>query len=425
MYSLRSLTSSQQRILLGIVTGGFLLRLCLIFPLGTPPELFEYDKLALNLLSGHGYVYNHFGTPYRSFYSGIFYVGLTALLYAAFPAGHTALLVAQSLFSALLAVAVFSIGRALWGRQVGLLAAILTISHPALVYYDTRKLHPLSFDALVISLAVLALLWVKRNSGTSHWLLAGLLLGVAILQRGSMLLLLPLGQLWLWFFGRRGGYSFVRGAVYILGVALVVSPWVARNYAIHGSPFLETPLGSQFWRGNIHYSYGSSYLPSGRTVFEVAPEAFRVELQSRDERGQAKLFWQSALATVRGHPWTFIGGVGRKFLHLWTFAPQTGILYPSKYFYLYAVYYLMMAALAVLGTIRLLQDSASGRVDISGFFLLCAVFLSVSVVHSVLYVEIRHRWAIEPMLLVLSSVGLLSLSSRRGRFRRAVLEKSR
>ncbi len=185
---------------------------------------------------------------------------------------------------------------------------------------------------------------------------------------------------------------------------------------------MDTVLGEQFWRGNISYSYGSSYLPSGRMVLEVAPEAFREELLSRDEWSQSQLFWQSTLSTIREHPGTFIAGVIRKFLYLWTFAPQTGVLYPNQYFYLYLVYYFVMVALAVMGSFRFLRDGASGRVDI---VLLFAVFLAVSIVHSVFYVELRHRWAIEPMILVLSSVGLLSLWSRYAYLGRAVLEESR
>jgi hypothetical protein len=60
------------------VAGGLFLRLCLIFAIGEAPELFEYDQIARNILSGQGYVYNQFGTPYASFSSRFIYIGITA-----------------------------------------------------------------------------------------------------------------------------------------------------------------------------------------------------------------------------------------------------------------------------------------------------------------------------------------------------------
>ena len=56
-------------------------------------------------------------------------------MYAMFPPGHTALLIAQSVVAALLVLVVFAIGRALAGPAVGLLAALLTWMHPALILW--------------------------------------------------------------------------------------------------------------------------------------------------------------------------------------------------------------------------------------------------------------------------------------------------
>lgn len=396
--------------LLAVVAIGFLLRLWLMFGNETAnsPEVFEYDELARNVLSGRGYVYTHLGTTYQSFYSGIFYIWLTAGLYVAFPPGQTAVLVAQSLISSVLAVVMFLIGRILWSQRAGLLAALLTISHPAFVYYDTHKLHPLSFDSLMTSLVVFALLWVRGSRHAGAPLLAGLVLGAAILQRGTLLLLLPLGLLWLWFFNPRHGRLLRHTAGYLLGVMLVVTPWVARNHLIHGAPLLLTVTAEHFWLGNTPHSYGSNLLPSGQTVLDAAPEGFHADLLSRNEWGQSRLFWQSSIASVRAYPWVFLFRMVRKFLNFWTFAPQTGLLYPRSFFYIYTVYYFVIAALAVLGAVRLVRGDDSRPAALSRVFLILAVFLSVSTIQSIFYVELRHRWGIEPLLLFPTAVGLLS-----------------
>lgn len=401
-------------VLLAISVAGLAFRLWLIFGAGSAasPEVFEYDDIARNLLAGQGYVHTHLGTPYRSFYSGIFYIWLTAGLYAIFPWGQAAVLVAQSLISSVLAVVIFFIGRILWSQRAGLWAAGLTVSHPALVYYDTHKLHPLSFDSFTTSLVVLALLWAFRARHAFAPLLAGGVLGVAVLQRGSLLLLIPLGFLWLWIFGPKDGHSLRHWVGYLLGIMLVMGPWLARNYMIHQTPLLVTTTAQYFWLGNAPHSYGSNLLPSGQAVLDAAPQLLRDDLLSRDEWGQAQLFWRSGLANMWAHPWAFLLGISQKFLYFWTFGPQMGLLYPRSYFYLYAAYYFAAVALAVLGAACLAGASSARSSAFPGLLLILAVFLSVSATHSVLYFELRHRWAIEPMLLVFSAVGLWTVWPR-------------
>lgn len=396
-----------RRTLLTVVLLFLLVRLWLIFGISRGPEVFEYDELARNLLSGRGYVYNHLETPYRSLYSGIFYIWLTAGLYMAFPSGRVAVLVAQSIISAVLAVVIFHIARMLWSPVAGMFAGLLTVSHPALALYDTHKLHPLSFDSLVISLAVFALLRVRVSSSAATAVIAGLVVGAAILQRGSVILLVPLGMCWLWFFSQRDSQRLRRIAGYVLGAMVVVAPWLTRSYVIHGVPFLISVTAEHFWTGNAPYSSGSNLLPSGQTVLDVAPAGFRAELLTRDELGQSQLFWESALEHVRARPREFVLGIASKFLGFWAFSRQTGVLYPSLFFYLYTAYYLTVVTLAAVGAIRLVSAENSREATFPGALLILSVFLSVSLIQSVFYVELRHRWVIEPLLLSLSSVGLL------------------
>ena len=39
--------------------------------------------------------------------------------------------------------------------------------------------------------------------------------------------------------------------------------------------------------------------------------------------------------------------------------------------------------------------------------LIGSVLLSVSLIHSLLYFELRHRWLLEPMLAIFASIGML------------------
>jgi len=81
------------------------------------------------------------------------------------------------------------IGRQLFGRQVGLLAALLTIASPLVT---ERMIWPMT-EALAVSLSLLATWLVMRNVDrpTVGWLaLAGVVLGLAYLTRPTVLALI-------------------------------------------------------------------------------------------------------------------------------------------------------------------------------------------------------------------------------------------
>jgi 4-amino-4-deoxy-L-arabinose transferase-like glycosyltransferase len=305
---------------------------------------------------------------------------------------------------------VFQLGRTLAGPRVATLAAVLTALHPGLVYYDARKLHPLSFDTALGVLSVLALLRASRRRRAGAALAAGVVLGAAVLQRGSLVLLVPVALVWLWALGPRDRRTLVTIGACAAGVAMAMGPWVARNYAIHGRPIMLTTSAEHFWLGNAPHSYGSNLLPDGRTVFEAAPAEFRDAVLSRNEWGQHELFWKTALDDAKAHPGRFLGGLARKFLLFWSFGLQSGILYPRLYLVLYGAFYAPMLALAVFGAARLIRTSSVETR--AAAMLLVVTCVSVSLVQSVFYVDLRHRWGIEPLLLVLAASGALAARPR-------------
>jgi hypothetical protein len=140
-------------------------------------------------------------------------------------------------------------------------------------------------------------------------------------------------------------------------------------------------------------------------VFDDAPQRLVNEWERRDETGQYRLFRDEGLAEVRRDPGRFAGLVLGKFLYFWTFAPQSGVLYPARYFYVYIAYYAAVALAAIAGLITLLRRPDL-RPDLA---LILILFASVATTHSLFFVEMRHRWAIEPIVLIFAAAGLAAL----------------
>lgn len=371
-------------------------------------EAFEYDDLARNLLRGLGYVHHHLGTDYRAFYSGVPYVWLVAACYAVSGGSVLSVLALQSAASATLATATFAIGARLGGTATARVAAILVALHPALAFYDVHKIHSLSFDALTIAIALLALLRLRDAMDVRAAMAAGVVFGIAFLQRGTMVAMPAVAAVWL--LATRTtvpAASWLRVALaYGVGALIVVMPLAARNWIVLGTPMLTSVAAESLWRGNTPQSRGGSYTASGEQVLDATP-AVRGAVYGRPELQQADVFRRVAVDDIAANPAAFIGRVARKLVVFWTFAPTSGVTYPARYLYTYATYYAGVVALAVFGAAAIVASRRHRPEAFHMLALLAATALSVSLVQSVFYVEMRHRWGVEAFVLAVAAVGLL------------------
>lgn len=394
-----------------IILAGFILRMTLLFVHGTAntPEFFEYDGMARNLLSGKGYVSEHIGgVEYRSFYSGVAYIFLTAGIYYFFsPYESAALFVFQAIASSLLALVIFLMAEKIWNFRVGLLASLMSLMHPGILYYDIHKIHPLSFDAFFISLTAFTLFYAYKSSKSAPLFFSGISLGITILQRTTMSIFFILAIIWLFIFASGDTKKkLIKISFFAIGTMIIIAPMLVRNYAIHKEIQLSSVSAETFWRGNVPWSYGASYAKSGKTVLQSAPENFLGKLKMQDELGQKKLFWEDGIKYVYADPTGFVLKLFKKFFYFWTYSPTTGILYSAKYFYIFFVYYFFIIFLAFVGLRKIIREEISLLPEL---LLMFFIFIAVSLTHAVLYFELRHRWALEPLILILASIGLLRI----------------
>ena len=99
----------------------------------------------------------------------------------------------------------------------------------------------------------------------------------------------------------------------------------------------------------------------------------------------------------------------RKLFYFWWFSPQTGVLYPRLWLYGYQGYYMLVLFLSGFGLWGIARQSR--RMCTQREALLIVVFLvGLSGLQSFYYVEGRHRWAIEPLVIVLTGGSVVGLS---------------
>jgi predicted membrane-bound mannosyltransferase len=95
-------------------------------------------------------------------------------------------------------------------------------------------------------------------------------------------------------------------------------------------------------------------------------------------------------------PAAFATGVVRKLASFWWFPSTAGLTYPGAWLVVYRLFYGALLAAAGLGAVYAWQRA--DRVGRQRLVLVLAVLASLSTAQSLFYVEVRHRWAVEPLL---------------------------
>lgn len=380
------------------------------------PPTWEYEQIADSLLAGRGFVLDYLGTPYRAFTLPLYPV-FCAVVYWLTQHDHAVVLVLQCLISAGACLQVRAIGRVMSHEPwVAVWSGWLVALHPGLVVFASR-LHALTLEVGMFLAVLWAWLKIMQRPGWGMAVVTGCSSGLALLTRGTIIPFVALAMGWfMWRAPLPRGEAVKRLAVIVLIAGLMVAPWLRRNARyFHRFPLMLTETGELLWRGNHALASGSGYLPDGREVLAAAPESFRQRLARLDEFGQARFFSQEARRFIREHPLGFLALYVRKVVYFWWFSPQTGLLYPRRYLLGYQLFYIPLLMLALVGlraSRRLLTDA---RLALPLLFL-----VSVCAVQSLYYVDGRHRWTVEPVLLLFSALGGARLLRRMPRRRSAM-----
>lgn len=376
------------------------------------PELWEYDSLAQSMLAGRGFSYVHLQITYYSYVTPLFSWATAAGYWLT--GSNVALMLAQMAAGAVLAIAVACISQRMFGGwMAAALAGIFVAIHPGFVLYNSTKAHSLAFDALFFALALWQSLRLADRPTLRRALVFGLIIGIGTLSRGTVVIMGPLGALWLLARSPPESRKILFRNLVLAGLvaAVIIAPWTIRNSLLHHRfVFLISTESEDFWLGNNPHATGHTLIDSERTVFMSLPAEERDDLYRQpNEMAQADWFSQHSRAFVKAHPGEFLRLWALKFFHFWWYAQQTGAKYPGSWFYLYMIFYSVMLILAAVGVVRIIRlgPPATHLGWLVGIFL-----VGLSLLQSVYHVDGRHRWGIEPILLALSGGGAAFLIER-------------
>jgi len=398
-------------IILIIIAGALLIRIGVFsyFTVkGYEPQMYEYDDIALNLAEGEGFLNVYMGAEFYSCTTPL-YPFICALFFKLFGLlNHTPIMLFQIIVSSCTCLILFYLGRKLSGDPAGIIAAGLYAVHPGFIIYSTAKLHPLVLDSFLFLLTLAAFIGLVGKTRMRDYLLTGMLVGLCMLSRSTVIAFVPIGLIWIMVLKKSPLKKLISCfSVLFAGILIIVLPWSVRNYIVHGQFIFITSTDAEvFWRGNNINASGSSHMDGRKMVLE-GDKSFSFMIPHFGETEKRYIFRERTGYFLRDHTCLAVLLFFKKLYYFWWFSPTVGVQYPKGYVIPYRLFYIALLVSAILGMRVILKTGNMSQVE--NFVMLLLFVLSVSFFQSMFYVEGRHRWGIEPMLMLLSGTGIVYL----------------
>jgi len=396
-----------------IIVLSFAIRISAAFIIGDNfnPKVMEYEKLAGSLLDKGTFCmeYREYG-EYKALL-GPGYPFLTFLVYKTVGISHPVMLFVQFLLMTLFSLAIYGIAYFFFKKAgIAFIAGILSILHPGLLYYSSVNLHELNLYMPLFYTMILLSCLAYRDSKTRYFVAIGIIGGLAVLTRSTILPVMILCLAFYFLADKRTIFKRKLTNISIaLGLVIIINvPWTIRNYIqFNRIIFSQTNKWEAFWIGNNPNASGGQYKADGTAVLSCKG----VEMQDRinasvnDEIAIENIFKDHAFKYVKENPGSFIKGLFRKSFYFWWFYPQTGLSYPKSFLVAYKIIYVVLLGFVAAG----LWLCWKRRLFCLEMIFPVILIFGIWGVHTVNFMEMRHRWTVEPVLLIFASVAIYFL----------------
>lgn len=255
------------------------------------------------------------------FYQAPLYPYVVGAIYAVTEPSPNAVRMVQMLFGAASAVLVGAATARLVSARAGLVAGLMLAVYAPAIFFDSL-LQKASLDVffMAASLAILARLTTGSASNRRWWIGLGAATGALALTRENALALVPVLAAWTWWGAPLTSAQKPRALLaFTAGLAFLLLPVAARNYAVSGGVYLTTAqFGPNFYIGNhagADGSYQSLRFGRGSPEFERTDAT---ELAERAEKrsltpGEVSTYWRNrALVDIAAAPGRWLALLGRK-----------------------------------------------------------------------------------------------------------------
>ncbi|MBA3271497.1 MAG: tetratricopeptide repeat protein [Acidobacteria bacterium] len=345
------------------------------------------------------------------FYQAPLYPYFLGVVYTVFGHDLLAVRLIQAVLGACGCAALASAGSKLISPPAGLIAGLMLALYPPAVFFD-GLVQKSVLDVLLVCLSLALVAQIARDTCQLRpWGWLGVAMGALSLTRENALVLVAVVAVW-----AMQARSVRSLGVFTAGLALVLVPVAARNYAVGGGFYLTTSqFGSNLYIGNNAQADGSYMsLREGRG----SPEFERLDATELAERARGRAltpsevsrYWtDQTFAYVRAQPGDWLALLARKMRLLLsgtevidTESQESHAEYSSPLRWLSPVWhYGLLLPLGILGAASLWRQ----RQRLWPVYAMTFAY-AASVV--LFFVVARYRLPLVPFLTLFAAAGLLS-----------------
>jgi hypothetical protein len=300
------------------------------------------------------------------------------------------LIVFQSIVCGLTTWAVFVLAEKLYGPFEARVSALLFAFYPPSVFFAVSRIGPSSLAVLLLCLIFLAALRSAKSRGLGIFIWTGVLIGVLVLTSSDNLSLLLVIPLWLFLLGAgQRGRMILKGSIVVVAAVIVLLPWSLRNSTVSGEPTIsKANLGYHLYVGNNPHATG--FLDTSHPPNLIGGASSYKQSE----------YYAMAISWIAENPEEFLKLTLKRIQYFWYVIEGRGLSWE------YSLHGLLLLTMMVFAAIGLFRRSQSFE-GASLLWLFVAIYpLVFYFTHASYY---RHRYHIEPFVLILASHGLAVL----------------
>lgn len=317
--------------------------------------------------------------------------------------------VLQSLLEILACAAMYGIGRAVFNRQTGLLAATIMAFYGPLIFFNACFAQMI-LSIPLFSLAILFLLKTQNSGQLGYLVIAGVMTGLTALSRPTFFLLVPITLLW-WLHQRIViRRMLVQSIAYGVAVFLVVLPAAWHNYRT-GDTFAPMPVSGweNIFQGNNPVAEGMGHVEYVLFVYlDPAAEVYINDIRTRAKEQSATIYRHEVLTYLQDDPWGWLNLMGRK-IYLLLGVSDDNLISPYFFHNLQTVPFLQffpfewrsIFVASLLGVLCLKSKPRNS--------LLLMLFVALPLFTVLFHIQFRFRLLLVPVTILYAAVFISSI----------------
>jgi len=318
--------------------------------------------------------------------------------YYLFGESLTPVWIMQAILGSFLCILIYLITKEIFDRRIALLAGLATALYPVFIKLSIMMLSEGLFVFIFTFSFFLAVRYLKTLK--LHYLIASsVMLGITALTR-SVVILFPFLLSSYIFYRDRNRLAFRKNfthqGLFILVFIGTVSLWSIRNYHVTGGqivPVTEAPDRGLY----------NSFCPYKGKIFGIRPDndPVMVEARSIQSLGERRKFFVSKTTEfIKNNPVKVIKLEFLKFLYLWS--PFDWEILGNGYAR-YNFGFVFLLPFFIYGIFNIIYSKKAE------YFILLLPIIYFQVIHLIYFALPRFRIGFEPVLIIISSLGILRL----------------